>query len=347
MIPKAASLILAHDADAEIKGLDAFKDHPPVAPVFWSFRIMVGMGVLMLLLAWTGTLVLRKRTPRWLLWAFAGFTFSGWVATLAGWMVTEIGRQPWLVTGILRTADAVGEASGAELGASMTGYVLTYGALLISYMVVLTHLSGKGRNEALMIDLPIVFTVLMGAAILAYVVLDGYDLGVGMLMPAASRDEQNRMVASIGPFWDANETWLVLGIGLLLVAFPAAHGEILGALYLPVAAMLVGPDAARRRLRAAHQGRRLAPRAVELAVLGRLDAREPRAGLHARALHHRLRARHRLLAVRAGGRRRPVRRLCAARRDLARAPHRRPAAGQGDRLGRGGACSGSRSASRW
>jgi len=90
------------------------------------------------------------------------------------------------------------------------------------------------------IDLPIVFTVLMGAAILAYVVLDGYDLGVGMLLPAADRDEQNRMVASIGPFWDANETWLVLGIGLLLVAVPAAHGEILGALYLPVAAMLVG-----------------------------------------------------------------------------------------------------------
>jgi cytochrome d ubiquinol oxidase subunit II len=80
----------------------------------------------------------------------------------------------------------------------------------------------------------------MGGAILAYVVLDGYDLGVGMLMPAADRDEQNRMVASIGPFWDANETWLVLGIGLLLVAFPVAHGAILGALYLPVAAMLVG-----------------------------------------------------------------------------------------------------------
>jgi cytochrome d ubiquinol oxidase subunit II len=90
------------------------------------------------------------------------------------------------------------------------------------------------------LDLPVVFTVLMGLAILMYVVLDGYDLGVGMLMPAASRDDQNRMVASIGPFWDANETWLVLGVGLLLVAFPVAHGEILGALYLPVAAMLVG-----------------------------------------------------------------------------------------------------------
>jgi cytochrome bd ubiquinol oxidase subunit II len=88
--------------------------------------------------------------------------------------------------------------------------------------------------------LPLIFTGLMGLAILAYVVLDGYDLGVGMLMPAAERHEQDRMVASIGPFWDANETWLVLGIGLLLVAFPVAHGEILGALYIPVAAMLVG-----------------------------------------------------------------------------------------------------------
>jgi cytochrome bd ubiquinol oxidase subunit II len=90
------------------------------------------------------------------------------------------------------------------------------------------------------IDLPVVFAVLMGASILAYVVLDGYDLGVGMLMPAASAPEQDLMVASIGPFWDANETWLVLGIGLLLVAFPKAHGVVLGELYLPVTVMLIG-----------------------------------------------------------------------------------------------------------
>jgi len=90
------------------------------------------------------------------------------------------------------------------------------------------------------LDLPVVFAALMGISILAYVVLDGYDLGVGMLMPAATPAEQELMVASIGPFWDANETWLVLGIGLLLVAFPAAHGVVLGELYLPVAAMLIG-----------------------------------------------------------------------------------------------------------
>jgi cytochrome d ubiquinol oxidase subunit II len=90
------------------------------------------------------------------------------------------------------------------------------------------------------LDLPLVFAALMGLAILLYVVLDGYDLGVGMLMPAADAGEQELMVVSIGPFWDANETWLVLGVGLLLVAFPVAHGIVLGALYLPVAAMLVG-----------------------------------------------------------------------------------------------------------
>ncbi|HMH16523.1 MAG TPA: cytochrome d ubiquinol oxidase subunit II [Burkholderiales bacterium] len=90
------------------------------------------------------------------------------------------------------------------------------------------------------LDLPLIFAALMGLSILLYVVLDGYDLGVGMLMPAADAHEQELMVASIGPFWDANETWLVLGVGILLVAFPVAHGIVLGALYLPVVAMLIG-----------------------------------------------------------------------------------------------------------
>jgi cytochrome d ubiquinol oxidase subunit II len=88
--------------------------------------------------------------------------------------------------------------------------------------------------------LPVIFAALMGVSILLYVVLDGFDLGVGLLFPFATPEERDRMIASIGPFWDANETWLVLAVGLLLVAFPAAHGTILTALYLPVAVMLVG-----------------------------------------------------------------------------------------------------------
>lgn len=88
--------------------------------------------------------------------------------------------------------------------------------------------------------LPLIFAALMGVSILLYVVLDGFDLGVGLLFPFAEEAERDRMVASIGPFWDANETWLVLAIGILLVAFPVAHGDILTALYLPVAVMLIG-----------------------------------------------------------------------------------------------------------
>jgi len=88
--------------------------------------------------------------------------------------------------------------------------------------------------------LPIIFMALMGVSMLVYVVSDGYDLGVGMLMHRATPAEKDVMVASIGPFWDANETWLVLGIGILLIAFPRAHGVVLGELYLPVALMLIG-----------------------------------------------------------------------------------------------------------
>ena len=146
-IPRALSLILTHSLDGEVKGLAEFgEDVPPVAPVFWAFRVMVGVGLLMLALAWSGAWILRRSAPRWLLWAFAGFTFSGWVATLAGWLVTEIGRQPWLVTGVLYTADAVGNATGGQVGMSLVAYVFTYTVLLISYVVVITHLARKGEQ---------------------------------------------------------------------------------------------------------------------------------------------------------------------------------------------------------
>jgi cytochrome d ubiquinol oxidase subunit I len=148
-LPYGASLILKHDPKGELKGLDAFApDHPPVAPVFFAFRAMVGIGVLMLLVSWFGTWRMRKgrAPPTWLLWAFAAMTFSGWVATLCGWITTEVGRQPWLVTGVLRTADAVGPATGAQLGASLTGYIITYSTLLIAYLIVITHMAGEGAT---------------------------------------------------------------------------------------------------------------------------------------------------------------------------------------------------------
>lgn len=88
--------------------------------------------------------------------------------------------------------------------------------------------------------LPLFFAGAMGLALLIYVVLDGYDLGIGLLLPFATESEKDQMIASIGPFWDANETWIVLGVGILLIAFPKAHGDILTAMYIPVTVMLMG-----------------------------------------------------------------------------------------------------------
>ena len=88
--------------------------------------------------------------------------------------------------------------------------------------------------------LPLIFMAIMGVALLLYVILDGYDLGIGLLLPFATAEEKETMIAAIGPFWDANETWLVLGVGVLLIAFPQAHGLVLTSLYLPVTIMLFG-----------------------------------------------------------------------------------------------------------
>ena len=87
--------------------------------------------------------------------------------------------------------------------------------------------------------LPMIFAVFLAGSILAYVILDGFDLGVGILSAAAEEEERDVMVGSIGPFWDANETWLVMAVGILLCAFPSAHGQILTALYLPATLLLV------------------------------------------------------------------------------------------------------------
>jgi cytochrome d ubiquinol oxidase subunit I len=103
----------------------------------------------MLIASWGGLLALRRGAPkRRTLWLLSGLTFSGWIATLAGWLVTEIGRQPWLVTGILRTADAAGAASAAELRTSLAAYAVCYGVMLLAYIVVVTHLAGAGAQPA-------------------------------------------------------------------------------------------------------------------------------------------------------------------------------------------------------
>jgi cytochrome bd ubiquinol oxidase subunit I len=150
-VPKLASLILTHDLEGEVRGLNDFEHHPPVAPLFWGFRLMVGIGMLMLAVSWLGVWQIRRRgePARWLQRLLVPMAFSGWVATLAGWYVTEIGRQPWLVYGVLSTADAASSVPAPLIGISLGLYLAVYAGLLAAYVSVLFHLMRKAMHHEL------------------------------------------------------------------------------------------------------------------------------------------------------------------------------------------------------
>lgn len=160
-IPKLASLILVHDMDGEIKGLNEFRgEHPPVGMVFWSFRVMVGTGMLMLLVSWACAFLLLRHSklPTLGQRALSIMTFSGWVAVLAGWYVTEIGRQPWIVTGLLKSADVVADHPPETVLISLISYGVLYTGLMASYIYTLRYMSTKkarslmAQEETLLMD---------------------------------------------------------------------------------------------------------------------------------------------------------------------------------------------------
>lgn len=145
-VPKLASFYLTHEWDGEVKGMKAFPNaRPPALPLFFAFRAMVGVGLLMLAVSWLAAWQLKRQgmIKPWLLRALVGMTFSGWVATVAGWYVTEIGRQPYLVTGVLKTADAVAAIAPPMLASTLAMYLLLYALLTVAYVSVVFHLARK------------------------------------------------------------------------------------------------------------------------------------------------------------------------------------------------------------
>ena len=149
-IPKLGALILTHDINGEIKGLNEFDGlHPPVAAVFWSFRIMVGVGVLMLLVSFFAAykLLRQKDLPNYLYQTLFTMSFSGWIAVLAGWYTTEIGRQPWLVTGVLNVKDAASAVPGSLIGSTLFLYLCVYAFLITAYIGVIFYLARKARHK--------------------------------------------------------------------------------------------------------------------------------------------------------------------------------------------------------
>ena len=153
-IPRGASLILKHDANGELQGLNDFVgEHPPVAPLFFGFRIMVGVGLLMLATSWAGLWLYRRRgwaadrLPRGLLWGLSFMTFSGWVATVAGWYVTEIGRQPYIVHGLLRTSEVASNTPAPAIALTLAAYLTLYVALLVAYVAVVKYMAEKPAEQ--------------------------------------------------------------------------------------------------------------------------------------------------------------------------------------------------------
>lgn len=150
-IPNLASLYLTHHWDGEVQGLDAFEGkHPPVAPVFWAFRVMVGIGLLMLVVSWWATFELRiKHQPSQMIAKIlVAMTFAGWVALVAGWYVTEIGRQPWLVYGLLTVAQAASTVPATSIAFTLTIYLVLYVLLLGAYISVVFYLAKKATQPA-------------------------------------------------------------------------------------------------------------------------------------------------------------------------------------------------------
>lgn len=151
-IPKAASLILTHHTDGEVRGLNEFAGaHPPVAPVFWSFRVMLAMGMAMLIVSWWAAwqLLRRKTCSPLLLRVLSAMTFSGWIAVLAGWYVSEVGRQPWIIYGQLRISEVVADHGGGVVLSTLLAYAALYVFLLISYVAALRVLATKPAQSLL------------------------------------------------------------------------------------------------------------------------------------------------------------------------------------------------------
>ena len=149
-IPKLASLYLTHDWNGEVQGIKSFGDkHPPVGPVFWAFRIMVGMGLLMLAVSWFASyeLKFKNQLSQHTAKILVAMTFAGWVALVAGWYVTEIGRQPWLVQGVLTTAQAASTVPSSSIALTLAMYLTLYAALLSAYVSVVFYLAKKATGD--------------------------------------------------------------------------------------------------------------------------------------------------------------------------------------------------------
>lgn len=245
---------------------------PPVAPLFWSFRVMVGLGMFFILLTGTFFILSTRRTldkHRWLL-KLAVFAIPlPWVAIEAGWIVAEVGRQPWVIEGVLPTAVAVSNLGASTLLITIAGFAAIYTVLLIIEMKLMLKAIRKGPEEKApapcqpplpfrlnapkegqtmilheMISyetLRLIWWLLIGILLVGFAITDGFDLGTGILLPFVGKTDLERRVVinSIGPVWEGNQVWLILGGGAIFAAWPQLYAVSFSGFYLAMFVILV------------------------------------------------------------------------------------------------------------
>ncbi len=260
---------------------------------------MLGIGLVGGVLALAGKL----GTSRWFQRLCVLTAPTGFIAVVTGWTTAEVGRQPYVVYGHLRTADAVSPALPAgSVATTLLLFMIVYAIVFtagIYYMFRLDPARARGAHQrsrssgqdstttvvaarcegdVMNIDLPLIWAGIIVVGVFMYVLLDGFDLGIGILFSFAPDDAaRDKMMNSVAPIWDGNETWLVLGGAGLLAAFPAAYAIILSALYLPLTIMLLGLIFRGNRVRVSLQGE-YQPLSLGPQLPVRLDRRDLRAG---------------------------------------------------------------------
>ncbi len=258
------SFLIYGTTSAEVKGLNAFpRDQWPSALplLYYSYHIMAGLGTwFLLLMAGAAFLLWRGKlyNARWMLWPILLSFPLPYVANTAGWMTAEIGRQPWLVYGLIRTSAGYSpHVSAGNTLFTLLGFLGMYSVLSILWIVLVYRFIQTGPAAAAVaaafrgtahpdsgvgeeITMGFVWFWIVAVMIAAYVVLDGFDLGVGILSPflAQSDDDRRTLIRSIGPVWDGNEVWLLAGGGTLYFAFPLLYASSFSGFYLPLMIVL-------------------------------------------------------------------------------------------------------------
>ena len=253
-VPSVLSFLTYRAWTAEVKGLDAFpRDQWPdaIALLYYAYHIMVGLGTLFILAMliagfwlWRG----RLWTAHWALWMLLLATPFPFLANTAGWMTTELGRQPWLVYALIRTADGTSPlVSSANILFTTLGFAGMYTIMSLLYVVVLVKEVGHGPDPeptpiAMAADevMESLWFALVAVMLAMYVLLDGFDLGAGAIYFSVARTDLERrlVLRSIGPVWDGNEVWLLAAGGTLFFTFPRLYAAGFSGFYLPLMIVL-------------------------------------------------------------------------------------------------------------